>query len=32
MEGITLTVSQLNDYVRRLLASDPIVQHITLRW
>ena len=31
MEGITLTVSQLNDYVRRLLASDPIVQHITLR-
>ena len=31
MEGITLTVSQLNDYVRRLLASDPIVQHVTLR-
>ena len=31
MQGVTLTVSQLNDYVRRSLASDPILQQITLR-
>ena len=31
MPGITLTVSQLNDYVRRSLASDPILQQINLR-
>lgn len=31
MQGITLTVTQLNDYVRRSLASDPILQQITLR-
>ena len=31
MQGITLTVSQLNDYVRRSLASDPILQQVTLR-
>lgn len=31
MQELTLTVSQLNDYVRRSLASDPILQHITLR-
>ncbi|MBQ7455405.1 MAG: exodeoxyribonuclease VII large subunit, partial [Clostridia bacterium] len=31
MQGVTLTVSQLNDYVRRCLASDPILQQITLR-
>ena len=31
MQGVTLTVSQLNDYVRRSLASDPILQHVTLR-
>ena len=31
MQGVTLTVSQLNDYVRRSLASDPILQRINLR-
>ena len=31
MQGITLTVSQLNEYVRRSLAADPILQGITLR-
>jgi len=31
MQGVTLTVTQLNDYVRRSLASDPILQQITLR-
>ncbi len=31
MDGITLTVSQVNDYVRRLLASDPIVRRLTVR-
>lgn len=31
MQGVTLTVSQLNDYVRRSLASDPILQNVTLR-
>lgn len=31
MQELTLTVSQLNDYVRRSLASDPILQNITLR-
>ncbi len=31
MQELTLTVSQLNDYVRRSMASDPILQHITLR-
>ena len=31
MQGVTLTVSQLNDYVRRSLASDPILQQVTLR-
>ncbi|MBR5232518.1 MAG: exodeoxyribonuclease VII large subunit [Clostridia bacterium] len=30
MQGVTLTVSELNDYVRRSLASDPILQHITI--
>lgn len=31
MQGVTLTVSQLNEYVRRSLASDPMLQGITLR-
>ena len=31
MQGVTLTVSQLNDYVRRSLASDPILQGVTIR-
>ena len=31
MQGVTLTVSQLNDYVRRSLASDPILQQVTRR-
>ena len=31
MQGVTLTVSQLNDYVRRSMASDPILQQVTLR-
>ena len=31
MQGVTLTVSQLNDYVRRSLASDPILQQVRLR-
>lgn len=31
MQGVTLTVSQLNDYVRRSLAGDPILQQVTLR-
>ena len=31
MQGVTLTVTQLNDDVRRSLASDPILQQITLR-
>jgi len=31
MQGLTLTVSQLNDYVRRSLASDPILQGVTIR-
>ena len=31
MQGVTLTVSQLNDYVRRSLASDPILQRVNLR-
>lgn len=30
MQGVTLTVSELNDYVRRSLASDPILHNITI--
>ena len=31
MQGVTLTVTQLNDYVRRSLASDPILQGVSIR-
>lgn len=31
MRGVTLSVSQLNDYVRRSLAGDPILQVLTVR-
>lgn len=30
MQGVTLTVSELNDYVRRSLASDPILHNVTI--
>lgn len=31
MQGITLTVSQLNEYVRRSLSGDPMLRSINLR-
>ena len=30
MRGLTLTVSQLNEYVRRSLASDPMLHGLCL--